>query len=164
VRWSAYASTLSSRQFTRIVNLLTTGYGYAYLAARAAENDRPAALVLTRLERSQRHLAEALALMTATPEPGAATRADTAAPGTPAAQLWGAFLQQRARGTAQTAGLLADAVVAARRAADAVQQDADMDHIRQRLAAALAAIVRLLELSGLLALLVQAMTACIHCC
>lgn len=154
MRWSAYAATLTARQFTRVVNLLTTGYGYAYLAARAAEKDGQASLVLSRLELSQRHLSEALSIMGPETRFGLRAQASGGSASGAASQLWHVFLAQGSRSVAQAAGLLADAVVDARRAADTVQQDGELEHIRQRLDAALAGIVRLLELTGLLLLLV----------
>jgi hypothetical protein len=152
VRWSAYAATLPPRQFTRVVNLLTTGYGYAYLAARAAERDGPSSLVLSRLRQARTHLDEALQILTTGSSGRTLPANGHSAPNGNSSGSWRTLLAARTADVAQTAALLADAVVDAHRTADSIQEDADVEHIRQRLRTTLNRLTRVLEMGQLLLL------------
>jgi|SRR5579883_1069645 hypothetical protein len=149
VRWTAYTATIAPRQLTRIVNLLTTGYGFAYLAARAAEKDRSAEIVLTRLRRAEAQLAELYSTLCPAAVPAAEPQRAAREP--PPLQ-WSAFVAQGAHDLSGVTRLLADAVVGARRAADAVQEDEDVEQVCLRLTTALGMLARLLDLAQILAL------------
>jgi hypothetical protein len=151
VRWTEVAASLTPDIYSEIVNRFTAGRGYAYLAARAAEHNAEAAIVLRYLEHALRYMRDVQGLLAKhipiTPAPLAEPD-----PATPAARMpWQAFLATRQPAEArQLATALTDAVYYARHTAEAMTGDGEYDWLLRRLGDTLACLALARRLSALL--------------
>lgn len=132
MRWSAYANGLSPQALSQLVNLLTAGKGYAFLAARAAERDYLTADVLRHLDAALRQLSTFRRLLDGERE------SPPAAPPPAAADLaalsWRAFLETRPpQDAAQLRAALTDAMFYLQRTAEVLREDGDLTWLKQRL-------------------------------
>jgi len=139
MRWSAFVASLPAGHADRLVNALTVGWGYTQMAALTAQTNGELALVARYLELAQRHLHEAGRVLNAQVEPGASPEPVLPlriAGGT--SLTWNGFLATLPADwvTALTRAL-SDAVRDARRIAEAVIEDQEVDWARRRLESAL---------------------------
>jgi len=150
VRWTEVTASLTPDIYSEIVNRFTAGRGYAYLAARSAEQNADATAVLRYLEQALHYLRDVQGMLaehtaaTAQPPP-----ADSAAPVTP--MPWQAFLATRQPADARRlAAALTDAVYYARHTAEAITGDGEYAWLLRRLGDTMACLALARRLSALL--------------
>lgn len=149
MRWTAYTAALSPAVYAGLVNTLTAGQGYAYLAAHMAAGNRDTSSVLRHLRQAHRQLTVArrllLALEEAWPPPSPAPTDSEPRP-----VRWRAFLATLpADDAAALSQALADAAIDARRVAEGARADGEVEDVQHRLDQALLRLAEALRLCGL---------------
>jgi hypothetical protein len=132
MRWNEFATTLTPTEHSRLVNAFTAGLGYTYLAARAAERNAAFALVRFRLGRARELLTLTFAMIE--PSTTAPRVSGGVAPRSARRPTWQEFLERLPSADVERLQrAMADAVIDARLAADALADNGDLQQLSLRL-------------------------------
>ena len=136
MRWNAFAATLPADNYSRLVNLVTAGRGYVYIAAHLARANAEARAILEQVDQALRSFAAVTDLLQQFGQVvHSADRPPAETPAAPALQ-WQEFLRTRTpTDAAQLTTALADAFDHAAGVAVAMNENGEVAAMARRLAA-----------------------------
>jgi len=148
MRWDAFAAALSVDTHSRLINLITAGRGYVWVAIKLAQSDGEADAVLAQAEQALNAFDAARALL---PRAKGAAAPDASLPATrqAPAEPWQSWLSARsAAEAAQLAAALDGAYAHAQAAAGVVTDDSEVAALVQELDACVTCLERLCRVAG----------------